>query len=149
MTQCVVSSIITKKSKKKIKLNKIRLSCVMCHMSLVRCHVVHVICHLSPGTNTNNQLHRQVLSLLTPLLCTVGWFLKTRKEEEEKIKMQKIFQNFQKFYCLLVSRYKTFALQPDISSSPGSMVSRMKQYMTTNGHSNLYDWIGLRVHSVK
>ena len=42
---------------------KKKKSFIMCHMSCVMCNVSHVMCHM-----------------LTPPLCTVGWFAKKKNQ---------------------------------------------------------------------
>ena len=51
------------------------MSCVTCDVSCVMCHVSPVTCHLS--LTPHPQPH--TLPLLTPPLCTEGWFAKTQK----------------------------------------------------------------------
>ena len=54
------------------------MSLVTCHLSHVECRVSHVLCHLSHVTNANSHSNGPS-PLLTPQLCTAGWFAKTNK----------------------------------------------------------------------
>ena len=70
----LVAPIPLKSEKFKLKQKKI-VSCFQCQVWGVRCQVSHVACHLSHVTNANSNSHRP---LLTPPLCTAGWFAKTQ-----------------------------------------------------------------------
>ena len=73
----------------------------MYHVSDVTCHVSHVtcvMCSFSPITcHESQQPQLQTLSVLTPALCTGGWFAKTQKKkfktpkQSETTKRQRTF----------------------------------------------------------
>ena len=60
------------------------MSCVTCHVSCVTCHISRFTCHMPPVTcHSRQQPHPQTFPLLTPPLCTVGWFAKIKKKESK------------------------------------------------------------------
>ena len=66
-----------------------QVSDVMCQMPCVMCHFSHVMCRVSHVTCQRQQPQPETLPLLTPPLCTVGWFAKTQKPKLNS-KTQKI-----------------------------------------------------------
>ena len=104
------------------------VSGVMCQVSDIMFCMLSFTCHLSlsqqpqsfpSGVPTD-------LPLLTPPLCKLGWFAKTRK-------------------CLEVCLYQRYALQQEVSTPPGSGVSEIahKNTQTHNSRtSQLGDLIG-------
>ena len=82
---CYVSCFGQKQTKKQ------KMVCVMCHVSCVPCHVSHVTSHLSSLTDTAT-----ALPLLTPPVCTVGWFAKTQRHKNNKTHIIRTTENKQK-----------------------------------------------------
>ena len=107
------------------------------HKKQIRCQVLGFrwhICHLSHVTNANSQSHWPP-PLLTPPLCTAGWFAKTHKST--------FFpqDNFRQILCkkLYFSETKTKHIH---------FMAQHKTFHNTRT-SQLLDWIGLGPKSVK
>jgi hypothetical protein len=78
----------------------------MCHVSHVNCHLLHVLCHRSLDTchmSLASTATAMTLPLLTPPLCSVGWFANTQKQDF--LRTQKTIDKLHIFCFLPTTQY--------------------------------------------
>ena len=116
----------------------------MCHVSYVICQVSCVVCHMTRVTyhlSLSPQPQPQTLTLLTPPLCTVGWFEQTKKNKK-KVKTQKIIE---KTKTIKVQRHANISDTLFCKKSPVHWeVAFPRWHRQTDDWrtSRLRDWIG-------
>ena len=103
----------------------------MCRMSPVTCQLSAVSCHQrkQPQTCTNN--------LLTPPLCTVGWFAKTPKPKKKRRRKKSLIQQKSKNIQRYANISNTLFNQNTPVHREAGFPRWHTQTHTTDGHRNL------------